>query len=124
MLEEVLATRARLPSGLTAIPVGFCPTGIVAITVFVAASMTETVPPVASRLVTYTRLPSGLTLTPKGAKPTGMVATMVLVLRSMTDTSFDTLLGIYAKPEAMSGAAVLCRQKMKSPEVRLAMLKL
>src|SRR5437667_225075 len=59
-----LATYARVPSGLTATPNGFTPTGTVALTVLVAVLMTDTV--LLPRLATYARVPSGLTATPIG----------------------------------------------------------
>src|ERR1700730_13736025 len=48
------------------------PAGTVAMTVFVAVSMTETELP--SSLATYAREPLGVIATPQGADPTGMVA--------------------------------------------------
>jgi hypothetical protein len=73
-----------LPSELTATPVGSAPTGIVAVTAFVAVAMTDTV--LEDWFVTSTLLPSGLTAAPTGVTPTPIVAVTVLVVVSMTDT--------------------------------------
>jgi hypothetical protein len=48
------------------------PMGMVAVTVLVAVSITDTV--FEALLATYARVPSGVTATPHGPVPTGMVA--------------------------------------------------
>ena len=58
-----------MPNAKGALPL---PTGIVAVTVFVAVSITDTVPEFA--FATKTLLPPGVTATPKGKRPTGIVA--------------------------------------------------
>ena len=57
---------------------------MVAVTVLVAVSITDTVSSLA--LVTYAVAPSGLTATLFGALPTVMVVVTVLVAVSITDT--------------------------------------
>ena len=44
LLEPVLVTTARVPSGVIAMSLGLAPTAMVATTVLVAVSITETVP--------------------------------------------------------------------------------
>ncbi len=104
--SKTLETYTRLPSGLTQMPVGPLPTGIVAITVLVVASITDTSSEI--QLATYTRVPFGLTLTGCGVSPTGMVATRVFVARSITVTSSEPKLVIYANPlSPPSGVTVI-----------------
>ena len=76
----VLATYSRLPSGLSASPLGEDPTlmsvekmlGLASMRRPVAVLITDTVPlPV---LATYSRWPSGLTTTPEGLVPTPIEA--------------------------------------------------
>jgi hypothetical protein len=69
VFESPLVTYAKPLVGLTAIGRGNWPTGIVATTVLVAGSITETVPE--SGLVTYTKPLVGLIATPNGPLPTG-----------------------------------------------------
>jgi hypothetical protein len=59
----------------------------VALTVFVAVSITDTV--FDPRLVMYTFLPSGGTATPPGLRPTGIVALTVFVAVSITCTVLE-----------------------------------
>ena len=61
-----------------------CVVVIVAVTKFVAASITDMV--LDTVLGTYTLLPSGLTVTPKGRVPTEIVAVTLFVLVLITDT--------------------------------------
>jgi len=63
---------------------GLAPTEMVATSVLIAVSMTETV--LSKEFVTYARVPSGVMATPTGNSPTGMVATAVLVAVLMTET--------------------------------------
>src|ERR1044072_6915386 len=84
-----VATYARVPSLVIAIPRGPTSTGMVAITVFVPRSITEKELPF--WLVTYTSEPSGVIASPEGATPTGIVATMVLLAVLITDTVLLTL---------------------------------
>ena len=63
---------------------GMLPTVIVAITLFVAVLMTDTL--LEPLLGTYTRLPSGVTARSIGVVPTMIVATTKLVLVLMTLT--------------------------------------
>src|ERR1700679_2510713 len=74
------------PAGLTKLPRenGFEPTGTVDITLFVAASITETSPEL--EFATYTKRPSPLTETPAGDWPTGTVAITASVLVLITET--------------------------------------
>ena len=73
---------------------GPCPTAIVAMTVSLAVSRTEIVPPTVKPqvtsapqpLATYTRVPSGSTAMPRGDAPTGTVVTTVFVAVSTTET--------------------------------------
>jgi hypothetical protein len=63
---------------------------MVAVTVFVAVSISDTDPdPLAAKLTTQTNAPSGWTATPHGLIPTGMVAITVLAGVSITETVFD-----------------------------------
>ena len=87
VLEPVLVTNSRVPSGVMARSLGLVPTVMVAITVgsAVVVSITDTVP--APRLVTYKTVPPpGLTATALGEAPTVMVAITELEARSITDT--------------------------------------
>ena len=63
---------------------GLEPTGIVAVTVFVAVAMADTV--LLRVLTTKTLLPSGVMATPEASIPTGTAAITVFVEASMTDT--------------------------------------
>ncbi|GAA2344851.1 hypothetical protein Scani_82050 [Streptomyces caniferus] len=65
-----MVTYARVPSGLIATKVGAAPVGMVAVTVFVAVSITLTV--FEPRLATYARAPPGVRAIPWGVSPTGM----------------------------------------------------
>jgi hypothetical protein len=78
------------PSGLTATAPGADPTVIVAITVLLAVSTTDTVPPFL--LVTKAWVPSGLNATPTGASKPTMVAITTSVAVSITDTVPSSLL--------------------------------
>ena len=82
----LLVTKAVLPSGVTATPIGHVPTGMsVGFLVLVFTSIVDTVP--LSRLVTKAVLPSGVTATPSGTEPTAMsVGFLVLVFTSIVDT--------------------------------------
>jgi hypothetical protein len=62
-------------AGSTATPSGKVPTVMVAVTVLVAASITDTVP--SASLVTYMVPAAGSAATSPGAGPTGMVAVTV-----------------------------------------------
>src|SRR5437588_113925 len=87
VLPVLLATYTRDPSGVTATPRGPPPTGTVALTVFVAASITATV--LLSSFATYTRDPSGAAATATGPRPVipkSTLAATVFVAVSMTDT--------------------------------------
>jgi hypothetical protein len=68
-----------------AMPPGNVPAGIVATTLFVAASITETL--LEPRFTTYTLLPSGVVnAIDPGSVPTGIVATTLFVEVSITET--------------------------------------
>ncbi len=86
-------------SGLTATPMGCSPTGTVVITVFVAVSITETVPIKETLLpnwfATYTFFPSGVTATPLGDSPTGTVAVTIFVAVSITDVVLPSEFSTY-----------------------------
>ena len=73
-----MLTLARVPSGLSAIPVGPERPEIVETMVLVAVSITETVvpAPLNPELVTYARVPSGLTATAVGTFKPVIVATI------------------------------------------------
>src|SRR5690606_28556965 len=60
------------------------PTSIVAVTVLVAVSITETV--LQWVIATYTFVPSGVSATPTGLGPTGIVAVTLFVETSITET--------------------------------------
>src|SRR5207302_908624 len=96
-------THTRAPSGLTTTPMGAFPTFAVAITVFVAVSITDTV--FSCLFATYTRVPSGVTTTPMGTLPTATVAPTVFVETSRTDTSLPISLLMYANGAAPAPAA-------------------
>ena len=72
------------PSALASTWIGPVPTGIVAITVFVAVLITDTL--LVARLATYTLDPSGVMDIPLGPVPTGIVAVTRLVVVLITDT--------------------------------------
>src|SRR6266852_479253 len=71
-----------------AIVLGNVPTVMVAITAWVAVSITETLPTPSTPdvLRTYANVPSGLNATDSGKGPTGTVSTTVLVAVEMIDT--------------------------------------
>src|SRR2546430_17031273 len=73
------------------------PTGTVATTVRVAASITDTL--LSSAFSTYTLVPTGFVATPDGARPTATVPTTALVARSITVTTLALELGMYARSE-------------------------
>ena len=77
------------------------PTGTVATTVRVAASITDTL--LSSAFSTYTLVPTGFVATPDGARPTATVPTTALVARSITVTTLALELGMYANGAAMTG---------------------
>jgi hypothetical protein len=77
-----LVTSARAPSGVTAIPLGASPTGIVAPAVRAATSIGVTVS--APVLATYAVLPSGVMAIAPGASPTPIAAPAVFVARRTT----------------------------------------
>jgi hypothetical protein len=60
------------------------PTVIVAVTVFVVVSITDT--ELDAVFTTYTELPSGVTATPRGSVPTDIVAVTMFVDVSITYT--------------------------------------
>jgi hypothetical protein len=72
VFEPALVTYTKPLVGLIATPDGPSPTGIVATTVLVLGSITETVFELA--LATYTKPLVGLIATPNGLLPTGIVA--------------------------------------------------
>ena len=84
--SKPLVTKAVLPSGVTATPIGRGPTGMsVGFLVLVFTSIVDTVP--LSLLATKAVLPSGVTATPTGIVPTAMsVGFLVLVFTSIVDT--------------------------------------
>ena len=76
---------------------------IVAVTVFVAVSITDTVPEM--KLVTYARVPSGRNATPPGLLPTAIVAITAFVAVLVTDTVFEPWLVTYARvPSGLTAA--------------------
>ena len=79
-----MATNICLPSAVAAIPSGPFKPGMVAVTVFVAVEITETV--LSVPLATYRSVPSGVTVSPVGIRPTGIAAVAVLVAVEMTVT--------------------------------------
>lgn len=81
VLSPLFTTYPFVPE--RAIFCGNSPTGIVAVTVFVARSMTETVPEL-DAFTTYAFV--GERAMPVGSPPTGIVAVTVFVARSMTET--------------------------------------
>src|SRR5581483_7832679 len=88
VLAVKFATYTRVPSGVTAMPSGFAPTGTVATIVLVAVLITETLLLALPLFATYTRVPSGLTATPRGPAPAAreIVVMTVLVATSITVT--------------------------------------
>src|SRR2546427_4158309 len=81
--------------GLTATPAGVPPTGMVATTLSVAPSITETEPE--NAFATYTRFVTALTPTPCGLEPTGTVAMTALLDPSMTETLSETVFATYTR---------------------------
>jgi hypothetical protein len=96
-----------VPAGFTAIPKGTLelPTGIVATTVLLEVSITETKP---LSSATYARVPAEFTATPTGPRKTGIIATSVLVEVSMTETLPLFVLAMYARVPAGFTAQVGC----------------
>ena len=80
-------------SGPTATAFGKSPTGMVAMTVSVAVSITVTLGALLFSFATYARAPSGVTSTPRAPSPAAMVAMTVLLAVEMTETSLLTKLG-------------------------------
>lgn len=78
-------TYARVPSSVKTIILGRMPTGMVALTVFVAVLITEIL--LLNSFATYAKAPFGETVIPCGAMPTGMVSITVLVAALITETS-------------------------------------
>ena len=62
---------------------------MVAVTVFVEVSITDTVPGELVLFVTYAKVPAGFTATPVGPLPTVTVAVTVLLEVSMTETLLE-----------------------------------
>ena len=91
LLEPVLATKARPPSGAMARPCGLLPTVTLRTTVLLLMLSTTTVSP---PCVTYARLPSGVMATLRGRlpAPTGMAMTTVFVAVSIIDTEPEPVL--------------------------------
>src|SRR5271157_1596571 len=89
------------------------PAGAVAVTVFVAVSITETV--LSFPFVTYTFLPSGANATPQGADPTGTVAFIVFVEVSNTETVLLPWFVTYANGPA---SATLTSSKIIATETK------
>jgi hypothetical protein len=85
-LDGPFAVYSLLPSGVSAMPQGRCPTLTDPMILLVAGSITRTVPP--RPVATYTRSPSGETRTPIGFASLGnvIVATTWLLATSMTET--------------------------------------
>src|SRR5256885_5265455 len=79
-----LATYTWALSGVTTAPTGAPPTVTVAVTLFVAVSITESVPSVV--FGTYKVLPSGLIAARTAPFPTVIVATIVFVAVLMVET--------------------------------------
>lgn len=73
-----------MPSSVKTIILGRMPTGMVALTVFVAVSITEIL--LLNSFATYAKAPFGETVIPCGALPTGMVSMTVLVPALITET--------------------------------------
>jgi hypothetical protein len=72
VFEPALVTYTKPLVGLTPTPNGPTPTGIVATTLLVAGSITETI--FERTFATYTKPLDGLIATPDGRSPTGIVA--------------------------------------------------
>ena len=94
LLLAEFTTYIFVPSGLTAIPLGFIPASIVSVTLFVAVSITEIL--LLPMFATYTFVPSGATATPKGSLPTSTTAITVLFTVSITETLLLPPFVIYA----------------------------
>lgn len=88
----------RLESGLTATPLGRCPTGIVATTELVSVLIADTSQFGAgwSKFVMYTNWLSGLTSTPRGPSPAPILSIISLVDVSITFTMSSLKSPIYA----------------------------
>jgi hypothetical protein len=92
-------TYTFVPSGLTATPLGpYNPKDILAVTLFVAVSIAETL--LLFWFATYTFAPLGVTATPKGCDPTGTVAVTFFVAMSIIETVLLTEFVIYANGAA------------------------
>ncbi len=101
VMVNVWGLPVQLPPGVIKLPnaIGEMPAGICAISIFVVASITDTI---SSRiLATYTNLPSDVTLIPKGPAramlPTGIVAMTILVAGSITLTVPEFWLVTYTR---------------------------
>src|SRR5205823_5704021 len=101
---------------------GAVPTCTVAITVFVAVLITDTV--LSHLFATYTRDPSGVTATPMGRLPTATVSHTVFVEMSRTDTSLLSSLLTYANgaapaPDATAKTTTPVSHASRSPLMAL-----
>src|SRR5262245_24281612 len=103
-------------------PRGTLPTGIVAVTVRVARSITDRLP--ARRLVIQSSVPRGCTATPQGPSPTGTVAETVRVARSTSDTVSSRKLLTAAMPKLAWHASQRPPRHTSSPLHTLPSLQL